>query len=650
MQAPINKIRIYLLALLLGCGCIVQAQTKWELLEPTLSDSTETAKLGFYISAAKNLFVSNKKLAELYARKGFEIASSNPEYQYQQGDLYNLLGVLTMYNKQYAEAEKYYQNSIAIARQLNNEPLEIKARTNIALNSSNRGDFQKAVAQNFELLRVIESKQDLVMLSNVYANLSNAYYFLKQLKPAETYQLKALAIFKQTNARTGIANALNSLGTIYTDQKKLSTATTYLQQSLAIKKQLGDSLGMANTYTNLASLYKELKNNAEELNATRNAERLFTALKDDEKLASTYLNYGNYYSRQNNWAKALSYEKKAIALAEKESNPYILSNAYESMSATYAHLNNPDTALAFSNKALSAKDSMYDEGMRNQVAEVQVKYETLQKEQQIKEQELLLQQKENSLIRRNYGLAAVAGLLLAGSIFTYLFYKRAKLKQALQMQDEIIKQQDMAASAVMAAEENERARIARELHDGIGQMMSVAKMNLSAIETNIHLNDSEKIQFEKAISLVDESCKEVRMVAHTMMPNTLLKAGLASAIRNFINNIDNRVIKISFASEGINERLDYKIETVLYRVVQEAVTNVIKHSGANELDISLIRDDDGLSATIEDNGKGFDTTLAGNGEGIGLKNIVTRMAFLKGTAEWNSSPGNGTLLALHIPV
>lgn len=645
-----KNIRIYLLALLLGCGGNLQAQTKWELLEPTLSDSTETAKLGFYISAARNLFVSNKKLAEIYARKGFEIASNNPGYISQRGDLYNLLGVLAMYAKNYDEAENNYLNAITIARQVKSELLETKARTNIALNSSTRGDFQKAVAQNFELLKLIESKQDPVTLSNVYANLSNAYYFLKQLKPAETYQLKALALFRKTNARIGIANALNSLGTIYTDQKKLSTATSYLQQSLAIKKEMGDSLGMANTYTNLASLYKELKNNTEELNATRNAERLFTALKDDEKLASTYLNYGNYYSRQNDWAKALSYEKKALALAEKESNPYILSSAYESMSATYAHFKNTDTALAFSKKALTAKDSMYDEGMRNQVAEVQVKYETLQKEQLIKEQELLLQQKENSLIRRNYAIAAAAGLLITVLIVSFLFYKRSKLKQALQMQDEIMKQQDLAANAVMVAEEDERARIARELHDGIGQMMSVAKMNLSAMETSLQLNTLEKIQFEKAISLVDESCKEVRMVAHTMMPNTLLKAGLASAIRDFINKIDSRVIKISFASEGLNERLDSKIETVLYRVVQEAVTNVIKHSGANELDIALIRDKDGISVTVEDNGTGFDTAQAANSEGIGLKNITTRMAFLKGVAEWNSSPGSGTLLALHIPV
>ena len=139
----------------------------------------------------------------------------------------------------------------------------------------------------------------------------------------------------------------------------------------------------------------------------------------------------------------------------------------------------------------------------------------------------------------------------------------------------------------------------------------------------------------------------MRAVSHNMMPNALLKAGLASAIREFTDKIDDRVIKINLYSEGLNERLDTNVETVLYRVVQECVNNVLKHANANHLDISLIRDEDGISATIEDNGKGFDP--AGSSEGLGLINIRTRIEYLKGTVEYNSSPGKGTLVAIHVP-
>lgn len=209
----------------------------------------------------------------------------------------------------------------------------------------------------------------------------------------------------------------------------------------------------------------------------------------------------------------------------------------------------------------------------------------------------------------------------------------------------------MATRSVISAEENERKRIAADLHDGVGQMMSAAKMNLSAFENEIPFKDvSQRLAFEKVLELVDESCREIRSVSHQMMPNALLKSGLANAVREFIDKIDNRIIKITLHAAGLQERLDSNVETVLYRVIQECVNNVIKHSGANALDISLIKDSDGIAATIEDNGKGFDTTDKEKFEGIGLKNIISRITFLKGTVEFDSSPGKGTLVAIHVPL
>jgi signal transduction histidine kinase len=220
----------------------------------------------------------------------------------------------------------------------------------------------------------------------------------------------------------------------------------------------------------------------------------------------------------------------------------------------------------------------------------------------------------------------------------------------MSLQAEVMKQQDLATRAIINAEENERKRIAADLHDGVGQMMSAAKMNLSAFESEISFKDeAQKISFENLISLVDESCKEIRSVSHQMMPNALLKSGLASAVKEFLDKIDNRIIKISLHAEGLQQRLDSNTETVLYRVIQECVNNVIKHSGANKLDISLIKDADGISVTVEDNGHGFDTADKKKFEGIGLKNINSRVTFLKGTVDFDSSPGKGTLVAIHVP-
>lgn len=233
----------------------------------------------------------------------------------------------------------------------------------------------------------------------------------------------------------------------------------------------------------------------------------------------------------------------------------------------------------------------------------------------------------------------------------YSFYRRYKLKKEKELQLEIFKQQELSTKAILEAEENERKRIASDLHDGVGQIMSAAKMNLSAMGSEIPFtNEEQKRTFEKVLNLVDEGCKEVRSVSHNMMPNALVKAGLASAVREFINQIDARIIKTDLYTEGLNERIDSNIETVLYRVIQECVNNVIKHAKANHLDISLIKDTDGIAVTIEDNGKGFDSNNKNNFDGIGLKNIQTRVEYLKGTVEWNSALGKGTLVAIHIPV
>ena len=181
--------------------------------------------------------------------------------------------------------------------------------------------------------------------------------------------------------------------------------------------------------------------------------------------------------------------------------------------------------------------------------------------------------------------------------------------------------------------------------------MSAAKMNLSMVESELAFQNPEQKQaFEKAMSLVDEGCREVRSVSHQIMPNALLKSGLASAVREFINKIDQRVIKVNLYAEGLNERVDSLTEPVLYRVIQECVNNVIKHAAASQLDISVIRDGEGISVTIEDNGKGFNPGDKALAEGIGLKNIRSRVEYLKGTVEWDSSPGKGTVVMVHVPV
>ncbi|RZL19177.1 MAG: hypothetical protein EOO89_04120 [Pedobacter sp.] len=165
----------------------------------------------------------------------------------------------------------------------------------------------------------------------------------------------------------------------------------------------------------------------------------------------------------------------------------------------------------------------------------------------------------------------------------------------------------------------------------------------------LKLNNDEAQQADRTLSLVNESYDEMRSISHQMMPNALLKAGLASAVKEFLSKIDQDKLKVGLEAIGLNKRLNEQTETVLYRVIQETVNNVIKHAEASKLNIQLIKDSDGVSVSVEDNGKGFDRSKLRDSTGIGMSNIFTRVEFLKGTVDVDTAPGKGTLVVIHIP-
>ena len=174
-------------------------------------------------------------------------------------------------------------------------------------------------------------------------------------------------------------------------------------------------------------------------------------------------------------------------------------------------------------------------------------------------------------------------------------------------------------------------------------------MEIIAERYLIKQQDAEVLA-ERTLAMVDESCIEVRSIAHQMMPNALLRSGLVSALRDFVNQVHSSRLKITVETIGLDGRLENNIETVLYRVVQESVNNVIKHAEATLIDILLICDANEITITIEDNGKGFDSSDLKHFEGIGLRNMITRIEYLKGTVEISSAPGKGALIAIHVPL
>jgi len=519
---------------------------------------------------------------------------------------------------------------------------EIKRHIGVA--SYFKGNYAVAAKNYYESVAILEKANEQKKLAPVYNELGKLYRKTRDLdKAMENYE-KAAAIFKQLNDTGGISMILNESGVVYEYKADYKEALNRYTASLALAESSGDSLSVSYAVSNIAGIYViEKKYEAAEKNLLR-ALNIRREIKDSFAMALTYSDLGVAMNGKGDYAKAAAYLQLSNKMAEALQYVELQSNNYSELANVAQRQGNYQEAYEYYLKRSYLRDSLFAMEKTKQIAELNAKYESAKKEQQI-------QQQHNRIRMQNFLFIGIGGLILLTGLLIQSQYRRNKLRQETSLKTERMKQQEMAVKAVIEAEENERQRIAKDLHDGVGQMMSAAKMNLSAFESEIQFaSQDQKNALEKVIQLVDESCREVRTVSHIMMPNALLKKNLAAAIRDFVDKLNNKTLQAHVHTEGLDERMDSNIETVLYRVIQECVHNAIKHAGASTLDISLIRDKDGISGTIEDNGRGFDTADKENFEGIGLKNITTRIEYLKGTVDFDTAPGRGTVVAFHVPL
>jgi two-component system, NarL family, sensor kinase len=540
--------------------------------------------------------------------------------------------------------EDFAEKAIVLAQKLNDKKRESECYALLGAAKKYRGEYEPAIAFHLKALAIKEKYSDDYGMSITLNDIGIVYKNLRRYDEAMGYYKRSLVYAKKANELKSVAMLINNIGTIHSERQQYDSAKYYLNQALPVAYQSKDSGAIVTVLSNLGEVSGNTKNYTEALIYFYKCLPIDKAFDDKYGIITDYVDIGGSLMNLRQFDKAKPYFDSAYTIADKENFLKEKIEVINSLVTYYTVKGELEKAQDLSGELNTLKDSTMNMEIHKNISELSTKYETTKKEKELQQQQF-----ENT--RKQYWIIGLLCLLGLGGSLAFSYYKRYRLTQEKRLQQAIIKQQDIATRAVIEAEENERKRIAGDLHDGVGQTMSAAKMNLSSIESRLNFgNEEDRIAFEKIVNLVDESCKEVRTVSHNMMPNALLKSGLSSAVKEFIDKIDSRILKVNLYSEGLNERLDSNVETVLYRVIQECVNNVIKHSGANALDISLIKDADGIAATIEDNGRGFTVGEKEKAEGIGLKNIRTRIEYLKGTVDFDSAPGKGTLVAIHVPL
>ncbi len=503
-----------------------------------------------------------------------------------------------------------------------------------------RGTLDSASFYLYKSLAILEKEKtskELALLSN---DLGKFYRKTKNFPRSLKNYDRALEIYEKLNDQEGIAMIYNESGVVYEYMGENEKALSRYQKSLEIQKKRNDLVGQGYALEFIGGNYlmqKKLKSAEEFL---LKALEIRKRTKDDFAIALNQNALGNLYLESGELGNAEFFYKASNGIAEKTNYLDLLSQNYQQLAKVAERQGKFNNAYQYLKTYKKFNDSLFSLGKTKQIEELSVKYETSEKDNEILAQ-------KSGILKRNVGVYSLLGLLLLG----FIYYKNYRNKQKIKLQREILNQQDLATKAVMDAEDNERKRMATHLHDGIGQLLTAANMNVNML---IEFKNDET-NFNKILgrtsTILSEAMVDVRTLSHQIMPNQLIKNSLGNAVRDLIEKSKSPKLYIDLKIEDLEENLDQNIQIVIFRIIQEGINNTIKHAEAKKITIAISQTPKNLKTLITDDGKGFNPLkIPRSNDGMGLENIKSRIAFLKGTISIESAEGKGTRIEVDIPV
>lgn len=487
-----------------------------------------------------------------------------------------------------------------------------------------RGDYEPALAAFQDGLRLADAVEDRTQQARVLNEIGTLFRKQGDLDKAQEIFEDALARSREATSDFQEANSLNNLGIVYDNRGELERAMELFEESADMKEAMGDLDGLTYNLDNMGITSARMGQfEAAEGYFLRSAE-----LREEQG------NYRGYGVIMGNLAElmlmkgdrnaALSYLDTAIESAYATAFHDFRRHLYGVRATIYRDIGDFERALSAYEAMTVLKDSLFNEERSRQLQELQTRYETEKKEQTIALQAADLAEREAQL-QRNYVLIAL--LLLAVTLLAVLVYWR-RTREELRL-----KKAQMRAS--IASQEAERKRIARDLHDGLGQLISSVRLHAA----------------ESAGSTLDEMHSEIRNISFNLMPETLMRQGVTAAVEE---------LGYRLSAEGFYEvdvsafdvtRPAENVEVGLFRIVQEWLNNVSKYAGATRVDIQFVQHDDELVVMIEDDGRGFNTSKLARSTGHGWMNMTSRVQAMDGILHVDSQEGRpGTTFVIRIPM
>ncbi|CAH0203793.1 ATP-binding protein [Chryseobacterium sp. Bi04] len=591
----------------------------------------------------------------------------------------------------YLKAIDYYENSPTTSTLYGRFATVVKELSTIY---SNLNEYQLEEKYSKQFLLLASKQNDPNLIFDAYMRMGYVYEQKYAQNPsdvalrnrAEQYYLQAIKTFNKNKEamlnKTSLSYAAINLANLYTgfDRDK---AMKYAQLANTVSLETGDAIHIASSFGIMAELAVQDKDYdlAKSYFLKASMEIGKSPVRDHNIELSILESLSQLSEEQGNYKEALNYYKsyvnkyKSIYDQEKLDITKRLESQFdkERQEQKYIKLQLESDKKAQQIKLINIlraqREQVYnnlklvEENQRERLKFSELESE--KKEQQLRLAKLETEQKNKDISNfkklltfkekiNTYYIVFIFIFIVLIILLLYAYKQRAKsMKQrdelhALAMEKEKQNSKISTLTALLEGQEQERGRLARDLHDGLGGLLSGTKLQLSSLDP--YQSESIEEEISKSITQIDGAVEELRRVAHNLMPDLLMKYGLEVAIQEFASRMSNTSLDIHTEFISYTDSIAEEKQLILYRIIQELVNNAIKHAYTSEIIIQISEEENVLNLTVEDNGKGFDPTNLDVRKTAGFHNIESRVQFLKGTMNIISEQNIGTSIELQIPI
>jgi len=620
---------------------------------PVLSQVSEVDSLSSLISACQPL---DGDSCRAFVQDILESVKDNSDEQLYP-EMLNSAGLAYYDNGDLEKAEQLLLEAKTISDSLGATLLIADANRLLGMIARNKGDYEQSLTYYLNAAKIWEESGDKRELAEVYLGISSVFFDIERLTKSQYYdnlvmdiaedldddrlRLKAGANIALSSMTVGINYYLQNQQDTLNFERTLDTLDFYFKKSeveyyegLDLAREIGSQeveLGLLN---NLVALTMNMENNEKALKLAKESEILAETVGAVDLIIQSKVNIGSAYRRMGKLDMAAKYGEESLALAKKyglERKEYMANRTLYELYKTMGNYSQANVTL----EEIRAYDKKVGDIERNKdIAELESKYQNAKKEKQIlfQRNSILELAAENVRIekQREYILGGSAGLLLLG-FFGFQFNRIKKDRN-----------DKMAfAEALIFTQEEERKRIGRDLHDGIGQsLLLIKKQVLATKETT-----------EENRKLIRETLEEVRSISRDLHPFQLKQFGLTAALKDMLSRVEKSSgLFISKELPDLDGLLTEKSEIHVYRTIQEALNNAVKHAQATAVRIACDINEREIVMTVKDNGIGFESNRKNApAKSLGLRTMSERMASIGGKLIVASVLSKGTTITLNIP-